>query len=155
MGYTRGHLPQGERAMTPEVRDFPALVRWLADTYHRGAVYHVGASVGISQSTVDKWVRGRATPTIDLLAKLCGAYKVDLYKAVDLVRATKPRKPRAVIASLVLAALTLGWVPAYAGTPPAPARDVELLLIGTGRRLRKWLAGAYGYRLTGAATGAA
>jgi len=88
--------------MTPDVKDFPALVRWLADTYHRGTIMRVGESVGLSPATAQKWVAARATPTIEKLSELCDAYGLDFHKVVDLVRATK-RIKRAVV--VLLAAL--------------------------------------------------
>ena len=78
----------------PTVKNFPALIKWIADTYHHGVIMHVGASVGISQATAHKWVTGRALPTLPKLFALCDAYHLDLHWVVDLVKATTPARKR-------------------------------------------------------------
>jgi hypothetical protein len=35
-----------------------ALIRWLADTYHHGALYPMAARVGVSSGVIDQWEKG-------------------------------------------------------------------------------------------------
>ena len=39
--------------MTPDVADFPSLIRWLADTYHRGKFYPIAKRADISNAIID------------------------------------------------------------------------------------------------------
>lgn len=99
------------------IKDFPSLIRWIADTYHEGAVMHVGESCGISQATAAKWAHARAIPTLPKLIAFSDCYKLPLERVVELVKATKPPKLRGMLvgALVTLALLCAGaWSEARA-----------------------------------------
>jgi len=74
--------------MHPPVKDFPALIRWLADRYHDGVIDKVADTVGISGALADKWAKGRVKmPTFATVDKLCSAYRLDFEWVRKLLRA--------------------------------------------------------------------
>jgi hypothetical protein len=73
--------------MNPPVKDFPALIRWIADHHHDGAVYPMHARLGVSPALVQLWVTGGVkTPTLDYLERLCIAYSLDFAFVRNLIR---------------------------------------------------------------------
>ena len=62
----------------PQVPDFPSLIRWVADTFHDGAVLPISRKIGVSPAIVALWVNGVVkNPTITNLERLCEAYFLD------------------------------------------------------------------------------
>ena len=106
--------------MLPDVPTFQALVRWLADAHHRGAVYRVATSAGLAPSTAAKWRHGYVkAPRNDTLRKLCAAYDLPFSEVVALPVSDPPRRPRRggkALRGFLLAALmtTLSGVPVSA-----------------------------------------
>jgi transcriptional regulator with XRE-family HTH domain len=55
-----------------------ALIRWLADTYHHGALYPMAARVGVSSGVIDQWEKGVVkTPSYASIVKVAQAYDID------------------------------------------------------------------------------
>lgn len=117
--------------MKPPVRDFPGLIRWLAEQHHEGVVDRIADTVGISGALADKWVKGRVKmPTFATVDKLCSAYRLDF----DYVR----KLIRAGLLGVIMAA-TAGMVPGDAGTLPVAEKsnDSDNLPRGIMTRRRK------------------
>lgn len=93
--------------MTPEVRDFKALIHWLADKHHDGAIYPMAERIGISSALADKWAHGTVKqPSVPSLRKLCRAYHLDFMKVLQIVE-----RGRGILVAFVLflAASGLAW----------------------------------------------
>jgi len=77
--------------MTPTVKDFPALIRWLIDTYHDGIPYRMSVHLQDPVGSVHAWLRGNVRhPRPATLDKLCATYHLDRHKVYAVAYA--PRK---------------------------------------------------------------
>ena len=73
--------------MNPKVQDFPALIRWIAETYHGGAVHPIHEKVGVSPALVQLWATGGVrNPTLENLDRLCAAYELNFTFVRGLLR---------------------------------------------------------------------
>ena len=75
----------------PKVRNFPELIRWIADHHHDGAVLPIAQKVDVSPALTNLWVKGQVkNPTIGNIQGLCSAYNLDFMFVVGLVNRRKP-----------------------------------------------------------------
>jgi hypothetical protein len=81
--------------MNPKVPDFPALIRWIADKYHGGAVHPIHARIDVSPSLVQLWVHGGVkNPNLEHLERLCAVYHLDFpFVRGLLLRTRRPVHP--------------------------------------------------------------
>jgi transcriptional regulator with XRE-family HTH domain len=83
--------PPAPLGMNPKVQDFPALIRWIADKHHHGAVHPIHKRMGVSPATVQLWARGGVkNPNVESLERLCDAYKLDFTFVRRLLRPPAP-----------------------------------------------------------------
>lgn len=93
-------MPNGRSA--PNVRDFPTLIRWLANKHHEGAIYPMADDTGLSQALLDKWVKGMvANPRIGSIIQLAQAYDLDHMWVISLVARPFLRRAKRALACLV------------------------------------------------------
>jgi hypothetical protein len=80
--------------MNPKVEDFPALIHWLAEKYHDGAVHPIHEKVGVSPALVQLWSKGGVkNPSLENLDRLCAAYHLDFTFVRGLLRRPKRLHP--------------------------------------------------------------
>jgi transcriptional regulator with XRE-family HTH domain len=105
--------------MTPNVRDFPSLIRWIAETYHQGRFFPMAARIGVSSALIDQWKRGIIkSPRLESIEQLCEAYELDFDKVRKMLR------PRArAVKVLMLAAALVGACSAPASAQPLPVAE--------------------------------
>lgn len=104
------------------VRDFPALIRWIAEAHHGGRPFHIAGRLRISSGTVWHWLsRTIQTPQLDTLRRLCRAYDLDLPWVLSLIPAHAE-----LLAELKLWRFSKG-------VPPTPRRPQ-----GAARAVRHW-----------------
>jgi hypothetical protein len=77
----------------PNVEKFEELIRWLADTYHRGALYPIAKRCKINHALVDHWSKGLvAQPTLSTVLRLCNGYELDPIEVLSLLAGYDLRK---------------------------------------------------------------
>ncbi len=70
----------------PSVRDFKALIQWLADKHHDGVVSRMHLKIGVSRSLPSFWKDGTIRePTPDVLRRLCLAYNLSEEEVLGLL----------------------------------------------------------------------
>jgi hypothetical protein len=83
----------------PPVESFPELIRWLADTYHRGRVVHIAYRLQRHPSLIDQWSKGVTKhPSVDSLAAISRAYGLPMPWLLGLIYGAAlglPTPPRA------------------------------------------------------------
>jgi len=73
--------------MNPKVADFPALIHWIADKHHGGAIHPIHEKVGVSPALVQLWAKGGVkNPSLENLDRLCAAYHLDFGFVRSLLR---------------------------------------------------------------------
>ena len=78
-----------------KVKDFPGLIRWIAEMHHEGKLHPVAERAGIGWTTVHQWSRGIIrNPGIVTVWKLCAAYDLDLMDVLTLFRPPPPPRGR-------------------------------------------------------------
>lgn len=129
--------------MSLPVKDFPALIRWLAERHHNGKVLPMAQPTGISPAMLSRWYHGQVTrPTLDTLVKLCRAYDLNVLDVLALLGVAPPpptarKRPRRPVP-------IAGGSDAALPLPTAETVD-DMLLIGSW--WRRWLAGWHGPRV--------
>lgn len=119
---TRSTVRGLTRPIPPSVRDFPSLIRWLADEFHQGAVIQVAERARLSPANAHLWVHGRTrNPKIESLEALCAAYSLDF----DDVRALVRRS----------------WVPPISGGSGAADGPHAVEVLEMLSLIRRWLLG--------------
>ena len=99
--------------MNPKVDDFPALIHWIAEKYHGGAVHPIHEKVGISPALVQLWSKGGVkNPSLE---SLISQHLFQAALVTEIQQAT--RKPLA-------SAPVRGRTPSLG--PPSPAQRVAL-----------------------------
>lgn len=107
--------------MAPRFKDFGALILWLAEKHHDGAIYPMAARTGLSPAILDRWSKNNVkNPSPASLQKLCDAYGLDLYAVADLAAGRPSRRGLGKALAAFAFALSIGGVPAYAGTTNEP-----------------------------------
>lgn len=123
-------------------KDFPALVQWVADTYHDGVVDAIGPRAGISGALADKWVKGKVrAPRPDTLMRFCAAYKLPFAQVMKLAYPGLSRR-RMALGTVALALLLTGADQCYAADFSTIYRVVasgSAHYVVFARRLHRWL----------------
>lgn len=68
------------------VRTIGALVHWIADTYHDGAVYPIAARTRLSPGILARWAGDSVkTPRLDSVVRFADAYQLNSQDVLTLV----------------------------------------------------------------------
>lgn len=142
----------------PPAKDFGSLIRWLADTYHRGSLFRLAARVGVSGGLPWHWAGNIVkTPDLKILKRIAELYDLDFPWVVRLVpqhatllhelerwerRQARLRRQSRVARILIFLLVFPPIVGAASGTPHRwVVNGTEVPLIGHWRRhWAEWLA---------------
>ena len=81
--------PRAPASPLPPVASFPALVRWLADSYHEGVLFRVAHHLGRHPSLIDQWAKGlKRHPGIGSLQAISHGYGLPMAWLIQLVYGT-------------------------------------------------------------------
>lgn len=112
--------------MALPVKDFPSLVRWLADKYHDGAIYPMGARTGLSPAILQRWADGNVkSPTLLAVVKFSDAYGLDYIEVLSIVA----HKPRRTLRKGIAALVGIGLLASILGAPEVAAATAALGVI--------------------------